>query len=169
MPSLKPHKGAGKYFLATAEWRNNMDNEADEPREPRFDIREKFNDLYGKKKLFSTGNLWEKMRDSQQYTMITFDGEGMVIVKDGKVEISKELVVDGETAVTPIWLGSLKELIELAAHQAAAIEKERKEISEWLNGWCEHTTNPKQRRYLCKACRQSLGEEKAGSLLAAAG
>jgi len=32
----------------------------------------------------------------------------------------------------------------------------RAEITEWLNGWCEHTTNPLQRRYLCQRCRQEL-------------
>lgn len=35
----------------------------------------------------------------------------------------------------------------------------RKEAFEYLNGWCEHTTNPMQRRYLCKACRQALKSE----------
>jgi len=35
----------------------------------------------------------------------------------------------------------------------------RERIFNYLEGWCEHTTNPIQRRYLCKACREALKEE----------
>ena len=35
-------------------------------------------------------------------------------------------------------------------------ELTRKELVEWLEGWCEHTTNPLQRRYLCQRCRKAL-------------
>lgn len=44
--------------------------------------------------------------------------------------------------------------------KAEAVRKERNRIKVWLNGWCEHTTNPLQRRYLCKACRQALTSDE---------
>ncbi len=52
-----------------------------------------------------------KMRTGQQYTLIQFEGEGIVIIKEGNIEISEELVIDGEPGVSPIWHGTLKDLI----------------------------------------------------------
>lgn len=33
-----------------------------------------------------------------------------------------------------------------------------REVVEWVLGWCEHTTDPLQRRYLCSACMRELKE-----------
>lgn len=39
------------------------------------------------------------------------------------------------------------------------LKRQATKIAEWLDGWCEHTTNPMQRRYLCSACRRLLLKE----------
>ena len=51
------------------------------------------------------------IRNGQQYTMIQFPSEGVVIIKENRIEISKEIIVDDEPAITSIWHGTLNELI----------------------------------------------------------
>ena len=52
------------------------------------------------------------MRTGQQYTLIDFDSDGTVIIKEGKIEISKGVPIDhGEIGLSLHWSGSLKELI----------------------------------------------------------
>ena len=54
------------------------------------------------------------MRTGQQYTLIDFDSAGTIIVKNGKIEISKGIPIDhGEIGLSVHWSGSLKDLARL--------------------------------------------------------
>jgi len=50
-----------------------------------------------------------------------------------------------------------KRHLEICAEASKeTVAEAQREIVERLEGWCEHTTNPLQRRYLCQRCRREL-------------